>query len=289
MTEASLASDVDLGNKGEQNAPAEDPRNVVEHKRVEGDGQENKFERPEGFPEDLWDSEANDVKKTALIDAYQKESKRTQDLRNIIAKGGQKAPESVDEYQIEFGDEVKDLIQENDPALDVFKAAAHKNGLSQEQFKGVMNDYLAGLKEGELLAPGEPPKTEEQLAEEDKKFVEGEKAKLGEEGMKIFDNLNHSFAAAYKNGSLNDEDKEAYMNAVYNAEGVQFVDKLVNLARMGKFGMGESIPTKEMLGEGMLTKEQLDAMGADPRMKTDPEFRKRRSDGYAALEKRGFI
>lgn len=284
MTDASLTDDVNLGNKDDVNPPAQDPRHL--ENRDEG----NKFARPEGFPDELWDSKTNDVNKTALIDAYNKESKKAKDLRDIIAKSSHKAPESADKYTFEISDDIKEIVGADNPAFDVFKKAAFAHGLSPEQAKGVVNDYLKGLKEGNLFAaPAEAAPTAEQMEAEAKSWREAEKKKLGEEGQRTFEGLNNAFAAAYKNGSFTDGDKEAYMNAVYNADGVHFVEKLVSLARSGKFGLGDPIPTKHMLDEGVLTKEQLDNMGSDPRMKTDPEFRKKRSEGYKLLEKKGML
>ena len=192
-------------------------------------------------------------------------------------------------WSIARSDDIKDIIKNEDPQIDIFRKAAHTHGLSQEQFKGVINDYLKGLKDGNLIQPGEVPKTKEELDQEAKIWREGEKKKLGDAGVRTMETLNNSFMAAFKNGSFNDSDKEAYTNAIYNADGVHFVEKLVSLARQGKFGIGPSIPTREMLAEGMLTREQLDAMGADTEKMKDPEYRRTRSEGYKNLEKRGAI
>ena len=69
-----LADGADLGTKDDVAAPEKDSRDVIEKVRAEEDVT---VERPEGLPEDLWDAKANDVKKTALVDSYLKEQKRT--------------------------------------------------------------------------------------------------------------------------------------------------------------------------------------------------------------------
>lgn len=281
--EISLGDDANLGGESSSTPPPVDNRHV--ESRVE-----DKITRPEGFDENLWDDKTNDVKKDALIKAYQEESKRAKGLRDIIAKGNHKAPESADKYVFEVGDDLKDIVNENNPAIDVFRKAAHAHGLSQEQAKGVLADYVKGLKEGNLLAPGAAPEpTPEELEAEAKIWREGERKKLGDEGVRTLDNLHSAFNAAMKNGSFNDNDKQAYLNSIYNADGVHFVEKLVSLARQGKFGMGNSIPTKEIIAEGLMTREQLDAMGADKEKMRDPEYRRKRTEGYKLLEKKGAL
>lgn len=244
--------------------------------------------RPEGIPDELWDAESNDIKRDELIKAYQSEAKQKADLRKALSKKGGVPAESEEDYKLELDDSLKEFVPDDDPALDSARKAAFDAGLTPEQFNKFVGQYMAGLKEGNLLQSAEPRLTEEEQATlqaaEDQKFRDEQLAILGEQGQKDLQMLSNEVKALYTKGSLTDEDIEAFREAAFDAKGVRMMAKLMNIKR-GR----DVIPTEHAIQSNSLTKDELDAMGMDPRMKTDPAFRKRRSEGYRKLEQSGML
>lgn len=288
-TDTGLADGIDETTKN-ITPPAPDNREVKEVVRNEADVTKP-GERPEGLPDELWNAEAKDINKAALLEAYQKEQKRVLDLRKTISKGIPKAPEKVEDYKLELEEDVKAFAPEGDPAVKVFTDVAHKHGLSQEQYKGVMNDYLKGLKAAGLAEPKTvetPEQKESREAAEVKDFLAQEEKKLGDDGVRTLNEISSIVSDGFKNGSLNKDDLEAFKNAAFDANGVRFLKKFMTVAAKLPSN-GHHIPNNHALNEGLMTREELDAMGLDPRMKTDPSFREKRTNGYKALDARGAL
>lgn len=241
-------------------------------------------ERPEGLPEDFWDADTSTIKTTALLDGYKNEAKQKADLRKQISKGIPEAPKTAEEYTIEFDEETAKLIPENDPATDIFKKVAHKQGLSQEQVQAIASEYMAEVAKVQQDAGVTPPPTAEEVAADNEKFRTEQKEILGDEGVRAMESMTARIAQLYDKGSLNDDDKDAFRNAAFDAKGVLFMQKIMSLPHDN----GNFIPSGNVIDSGLATLEQLHAMGADERM-SDPAFRAKRSSMYAALEARGVL
>lgn len=242
-------------------------------------------ERPEGLPDAAWNIEKNEINNTALIEEYKKELKQKQDLRKALSKGKPEVPTTAEEYEITFDEETAKFIPDGDPATDIFKKLAHEQGLSKEQVQNIASGYMAEVVKLQQEQGVVAPQSQEEIEQENKKFRTEQMAILGDEGKRTMEAMSARIAALYEKGSLNEDDKEAYKNAAYDAKGVLFLQKLMSLPH----DTVNFIPNSNVLNEGQATKEALDAMGADPRMETDPAFRKKRSDGYKELEARGAL
>ncbi len=275
-----LVDDLELKNDDQEKIPETDSRAV---ETVRTDKKVETFDRPEGLPDELWDGELNDVNKTALLERYQKDQKQILDQRKIISKGTGKPPERVDEYQVEFDEDVSEFVKDDDKGLAVAKAAALEAGMPKDMFDKFAKNYMGTLLKEGLISKDNLPMTDEEIKADDDAFFEEQLKILGDEGKRTKDRVTQRVATLYEKGSLNKEDIEAFKNAAFDAKGVLFMDKWIAL-----HGNEKMIPTDHVLDEGMATKEQLDSMAGDPRM-SDPAFRAKRTAGYYALQNRNAL
>lgn len=99
--------------------------------------------RPSNVPEKFWDAEKKAIRSDAVLKSYTELEKR--------AGAGDLAPANADEYKMDTVlDEVKKATGVEIPAMDpemskAFREEAHKMGLSQKQYEGVMKQYLSSI------------------------------------------------------------------------------------------------------------------------------------------------
>lgn len=184
-------------------------------------------EKPEGLDAGFWDEDKKSVNIDALHKAYQEEAKRAKGLRDKLAKGVGKAPKDASEYVIEFGEKGKGLIKDdNDPVVGAAKTAAHKAGISVEQFNAFMaqmGDSLADIV-GQAGAV-----TEEQRAE----FEANQAARRDEEIKKIGSN-GLAIAKAVKawgedltnKGHLSESELGDFLDLAHTAGHIRVLNKL---------------------------------------------------------------
>lgn len=113
---------------------------------------EQRGARPDYIPEQFWDAE----KGSARVDAMAKSWADTRKALNEATKASRgKAPETPDGYLDDWtvpremgeGDDARKLerikeISADDPALAAMAQAAHKHGLTDKQFRGMLTDVL---------------------------------------------------------------------------------------------------------------------------------------------------
>lgn len=284
MSDLGLADNIDLGTA--EAAPVADAREVVTAVRQEGDvGKLG--EKPEGIPDELWDATAKDVNKTALIEAYKAKEKQYLDVRKVISKGAQNVPEKVEGYKLELEQSIAKFAPEGDPAIEVARAAALEAGLSIDQFNKFVGKYLGGLNEKQMIAEPVVPLTPEQEAAESKKYFDGEMEKMGDSGKKYFEEYNTMMREGLARGSFTARHTEIYKDVMRSADHVDFFKAWNYMVTSRPSTSSYGIPNNHVIQEGQLTREELAAMGADPRMQTDPAFRAKRDKGYRDLEAQG--
>jgi hypothetical protein len=283
MTDTGLADNLDLGTAGAP-PPEAEPRTTVEVvRKVDDVGKPS--EKPEGIPDEFWDATAKDINKTALIEGFKQKDKIATDLRKIISKGTQNVPEKVDGYKLELAQEIAKFAPEGDPAIEVARAAALEAGLSIDQFNKFVGKYLGGLNEKQMLALPEPKLTPEQEAAETKKFFDAEMEKLGDVGKKHFEEFNTIMKEGLARGSFTDQDKETYKDIMRSAEHVRFMKKMANMLT-SRPSTSLGIPNNHVIAEGQLTREELQAMQADPKYQNEAGHKKI-MEGYRKLEAQG--
>ncbi|MDQ1185939.1 hypothetical protein [Agrobacterium larrymoorei] len=124
---------------------------------TEGGGDNGGWKAPDGLPPEFAGANADETL-GKLLGGYSDLKPRFDGMREKLSKMPA-APEKPDMYSFEPADNLKpyfgDLSQ--DKYFDAAKTAAHKHGLSQEQFAGFVSDIYSPLVEqGLIAAPFDP-------------------------------------------------------------------------------------------------------------------------------------
>src|SRR3990167_1106663 len=283
MTDVGLADNIDLGTACAP--PAVDTRDVTTKVVDVRTSDIKPGEKPEGIPDEFWDATAKKINETALLEGYKSKDKQALDMRKIISKGTQNVPEKPEGYKLELAQEIAKFAPEGDPALGIAREAALEAGISQDSFNKFINRYLGGLNEKKMIAEPEPKLTPEQEAAESKKFYDSEMEKLGDSGKKHFEEFNTIVREGLARGSLSEEDKEIYKDIMRGAAHVRFMKKLANIISL-RPSTSLGIPNEHVIQKGQLTREELQAMQADPKYRNEAGYKKI-MEGYRNLEAQG--
>lgn len=122
-----------------------------------GGGGGNEWSAPQGLPSEFAGSNADETL-GKLLTGYTDLNNRFGGMRDKLSRMPA-APEKPDMYTFEPGDNLKPFFGDiaQDPAFASARNAAHKHGLSQEQFAGFISDVYSPLVEqGVLAAPFDP-------------------------------------------------------------------------------------------------------------------------------------
>ena len=222
---------------------------------------------PEGLPDAFKGADANETLGKVLT-GYTEANTRAEGLRTKLA-GLPAAPKTADEYSFEPTDDTKPWFGDMDknPIMPVARAAAHKLGLSNEQFGGFINEvYGEAAKNGLILPPLDP-------AGEIKSYMTAAGLKTEAEAGDEF-KANEIFAKGLLSqlkGLPEDENTKAAIEGQLLAltdthEGNLLLKAMsARLADSGLRVSGEAVDA----GGAYFAKDQLRAMSADP--KADPQ------------------
>jgi hypothetical protein len=122
-----------------------------------GGGNEGGWTPPQGLPSEFAGASADETL-GKLLGGYTDLNTRFGGMREKLSKMPS-APEKPDMYSFEPGDNLKPFFGDldKDPVFASARTAAHKHGLSQEQFAGFISDVYSPLVEqGVLSAPFDP-------------------------------------------------------------------------------------------------------------------------------------
>ncbi|WP_319519826.1 hypothetical protein [uncultured Martelella sp.] len=252
-----------------------------------GDPAGGGWKPPEGLPEEFTGADADETL-GKLLGGYTDANKRAEGLRKDLAQRPS-APKTPDEYSFEpdeklapfFGDLKEDKLYAS------AREAAHKYGISQEQFSGFLSDTFGPLAEaGALSAPFD-------AAAEVRSFQEA--TGLDRAGVGKALQQSESFAKGLIEQldlpqKLTDEAKGMFMGLTDTAAGnaiLQALSARINDSGFGLEGKGG--------GEGALTEADLKKLDADPRIdprnrnnpdpnkRFDEDLRKRYDEAYNRL------
>lgn len=219
--------------------------------------------RPEGLPDHLL---GKDERETIdkLFKAYG-------GAREAIAKFGA-VPEAPEKYAFTPAEEVAAYLPDvgNDPVFKSAQAAAHKHGLGDKQFAGFVNDFMAGLVQGQML---EDPFS----ADKERAIVAGDVADPAERAKaadKVARETVSYLDAMAAQGKI---PKETAEWAKGRTDRGHFL-KLMQAMRQGAPGV-------ELGGSqaGGVTKADLEKRMADPRQKTNPAFQAETNRMFQAI------
>ena len=227
--------------KTEEAQPEESINHLAgEEKPAEADDKIEWGERPEWMPEQFWDEE-NGPDLENLAKSYQ-------ELRAKMSSGKHKAPK---DGQYDFSALADHGVSEDDPLLNEFQGFAKENGLSQDQFDQITQMYMQHV--GDMFENIETEK-------------EAEVAKLGRSGEKVINSLNQWLTKLGNSGALSHEEVDALASKADSANFIMALNKI-------RQSYGEQPIPDVSVQEGTgKTKEDLDAMVADPRYGKDMAY-----------------
>ncbi len=224
-------------------------------KEAEAAKNSGKTQRPDNVPEQFWDAEKGAVKNDAVIKSWQ-DTRAELKAAKEAAKGSGKAPEKAEDYKFTMpvgsdGKPVPVEIKDNDPAMGIARAAAHKANISQEQFNTFMSEFITGS------VPHLPAPVDH----------EAEKAKLGPNADAIVHATLAWVDGFVTTGMLSKDERDELVFMGSSAVGIRALNKI-------RESTGEkSIPLDGAVQEGLPSKAELYAMVADPKYQNDEAFR----------------
>ena len=232
-----------------QLAPASTEETVEEmdhvDKKVNG-------KKPEYIADRFFDVETGEIDVEALGKSQAELYKQMRNGRHIV-------PEKED-YDTEF---IHAKVPADDPMLAKFKEVAKERGLTQDDFQSVIGMVIENMPEQEQ----EPVDVERIRAEE--------MAALGPKGQDIL-NGHVTWAQSLVDKSVwTEDDFEEFKVWGGTASGIKA------LTRLRQYYGEKTIPVHvNVEGNGMDTEDELQALVGDPRMQTDPVYRKKVYDRF---------
>ena len=205
---------------------------------------EVEFKRPEYLPEEFWDDD-NGAKLEELMTEFEKTKKSYSELRTKMSRGEHKPPEKY---------EIKDLgkIAPDDPLLETFVDWSKENGISQDAFNKLGQKFVE-------IQNSQVVDAEINIAKE--------KAALGKNADDIIKS-NVQWGRGLVNKGVFTEDDYSELEVLGGtAAGQRLLQKVRGL-------MGErEIPVASVEGQSYDI-DELRALVADPKYKTDAKYRR---------------
>lgn len=178
--------------------------------------------RPEAFPEEFWDAEKNTPNIDKLYKSYDANTKRMEGLRAKLSKGEfeGKAPDDPKEYTLELTDELKAMVPDDDPIVDVLRKSAKEAGLPKEAFNKMLMPAIQELAKIKGEATKEPS-PEDIEAEREAKIAE-----LGPSGSKLVSAIGAFIDSKQATGFFSEAEAKAAKDMVYDANSAKVMNKL---------------------------------------------------------------
>lgn len=202
--------------------------------------------KPEGFPDDFWDTEKKAPNVDRLYKEFQNRDKIAKDLRVKLGKGEfeGKPPEDIKEYTLELDEKLKPLVPDDDPILQSARESAKAAGLPKEAFNKFITPIVAKL--AELKAQSEALLTPEEI-----EAVRVEKVnQLGPTGQKIVEACASFIDQLKAGGTLNEEEAKAARAMVFDANSAKVMNKLRMMA-----GGSDQVPVEVPVDPGASRKD----------------------------------
>lgn len=198
----------------------------VDNAQAQTTGQE--IAAPEGLSnKEWWDSEKGQLKTDVVIEELNRQTKRAEDLRKKLSSGVV-VPEKAEDYKVVPTEEVKDLLDTNSDVFKGLQNIALKQGLSNEQFQGFVNDYLAMCVEKGIITK---PQSEEELKAAQEKYVADQKKILGTNADEQIQNAVSFIETGYRKGIFDEAEKKALREfADKSATTIRVLNKLQEMS-----------------------------------------------------------
>lgn len=224
--------------------------------------QETQSERPEWLPEkfDRPEELANSYGELERAFYTRKEELRNQIVEELNQEAVKQAPISPADYEVQFEapEGLEYSVADDDPMVDWFRQTAHNYGLSQDEFTGLMNEYI------QIDAQRGPDWNTESEA-------------LGEYAEKRLERVD-----GWAHGNLSEEAYNVFANVPASAGMVQLFEELMELNGQPQFNM-----TSDSEFQERISREDLMSMQNDPRYwkEKDPAFISKVRAGFAQLSR----
>lgn len=254
----------------------------------DGSGGGGGWSAPQGLPSEFAGGNADETL-GKLLGGYNDLNTRFGGMRDKLSRMPA-APEKADMYAFEPGDNLKPFFGDlsNDPVFGSARNAAHKHGLSQEQFSGFISDVYSPLVEqGLLSAPFDP-------GAELKSFqtATGLDTRATQETLVATETFAKGLASQLKDvpDSLKNDVNAMLLGMTDTAAG-----NVLLRALSGRLGENGIRVEGDGGGEGALTAEDLKKLDSDPRIdprnrdhndpqqRYDETLRKRYDEAYGRL------
>ena len=234
--EAVLLDGVSIAD--EQGQQAEPSTTVIDHQEKQPD--DKLAERPEWWPENFWKKDSSEPDLEAIAKSWS-------DLRKQISQGKHKAPADGKYDTTAFGD-----TPDDDPVRNHVLQWAKEYNISQTAFDKLVGDVVSMRGDQEEMMT---------------RTIEQERAALGPNGDALIKGMVDWASSLVRKGIWGKDDFEEFKVMGGTARGIKA------LAKLRETYEGTRIPTNSVPLEGAPSKEELYAMVADPKYKTDPSFR----------------
>lgn len=202
-------------------------------------------------------------------------------------------PETPDAYEFDLPDELKQAgveLKDDDPALKIWREAAHAAGLGQEQFRRAIPAFLQKAQEAGLLMPPIDVQAElNALGKEAGGVTPEEIAQAGKERLAKAVDFVDGLAAR---GVLDEAEAEAMKELAVDAAGVKAIEKIMGLVQSAESAVPGAAPGS---APGVMTQDDVDRLMRDPRYDTrspkhDPKWRAeadRKINAFYARQQQG--
>lgn len=216
-----------------------DTQPSVDDVTLAAEGEDIEFTREDWFPEKFWNEETGpDIENLA---------KSYAELQKKFSQGKHKAP---DEYDASIFDNT--TIEADDPLMTAYTSWAKENGISQAAFEELAGKFV------ELAG---------EAAQEEQISYKEEYEKLGPNADLTIKSMTEWAQGLVRKGVWGEDDFDEFKIMGGTAQGLRALQKL-----RGYYG-DQTVPVSVGTPEGAPSKEELNAMVADPRYQSDPSFR----------------
>lgn len=255
-----------------------------------GGGQGGGWNPPEGLPAEFRGANAEETL-AKLFGGFSQLNTRAEGLRGELAR--RPGPlDSADKYTFDPGEKLKPFFGDvgQDPVFGFARQAAHKYGMSQDQFSGFIGDVFGGMQEKGLLAApfdasGEVKSYMEVGGISDQKAAAAELT------------ANEAFAKGLSGQLQGIPEKmkpavDAALLSLTDTAAGNFLIKALS-GRLAENGI--RIPSDSQATNGMITKADLAKLSGDPRIdpvnrehpdkdkRFDPDLRAKYDEAYKRL------
>lgn len=215
--------------------------------------------RPKGIPEQFFNEETKELTIDSLIKGWKDRGTEIKDLR--AKKADILPPEKAEDYKFDVPEDANYKLEnaQDDPGFGIWRNVAHKHNLTQEQFQGVLNDFLS---DAQASGIGTVPdiNTDEELA------------KLGPEGGKMVEFYANKGQELRDQGLFSEDDQQEFNIATATASGVKMMHNLFQ-SMVGSQGIPAGGDFKT--AEGTMTDKELYAAIGSTRYHTDEAYREK--------------